>query len=90
MTSTASPRPPITCTIAGTCGWAEACIVFEGLHFGELTWAQLLGNVPTPYRYYENSAEKNDRNMFLKAHYTLSPGLYLMGDLQFRHGGLHV
>ncbi len=57
---------------------------FEGLHFGELTWAQLLGNVPTPYRYYENSAEKNDRNMFLKAHYTLSPGLYLMGDLQFR------
>ena len=83
MTSTASPRPPITCTIAGTCGLGGSLYRFEGLRFGELTWAQLLGNVPRRIA-TTRTARKNDRNMFLKAHYTLGPGLYLMGDLQFR------
>lgn len=58
---------------------------YEGIHFGQLTWAQLLGAVPTPFRYYENTATKDDRNVFLKLHYTLSPGLYVMGDLQYRN-----
>lgn len=39
---------------------------YEGLHFGEVIWAESFTGAPNDYRYYENSADKRDANLFLK------------------------
>lgn len=57
---------------------------YDGGHFGEIIWARVAGNTNIRDRYYDNNAIKDDRNIYAKATYEVSPGLNLFGDLQVR------
>ncbi len=57
---------------------------YEGLHFGEVIWAQYMGDGEKDQRYYENDALKTDFNLFAKANLEVLPGLHTFLDLQFR------
>ncbi len=57
---------------------------YDGAHFGEIIWARIAGNTNIRDRYYDNNAIKDDRNIYAKATYEVSPGLNLFGDLQVR------
>ncbi len=57
---------------------------YDGDHFGEIIWARVAGNTDIRDRYYDNNAIKDDRNIYAKATYEVSPGLNLFGDLQLR------
>ena len=57
---------------------------YDGDHFGEIIWMQYAGNTNIRDRYYDNVAVKDDFNLFAKATYEVSNGLFLYGDLQGR------
>lgn len=57
---------------------------YDGDHFGEIIWARVAGDTDIRDRYYDNNAIKDDRNIYAKATYEVSPGLNLFGDLQVR------
>lgn len=57
---------------------------YDGGHFGEIIWARIAGNTNIRDRYYDNNAIKDDRNIYSKATYEVSPGLNIFGDLQVR------
>ncbi|MDG1278195.1 MAG: TonB-dependent receptor [Algoriphagus sp.] len=57
---------------------------YDGDHFGEIIWARVAGATNIRDRYYDNNAVKDDRNIYSKATYEVSPGLNLFGDLQVR------
>ena len=57
---------------------------YDGDHFGEIIWARVAGDNEVRDRYYDNNAVKDDRNIYAKATYDISPGLNLFGDLQVR------
>ncbi len=57
---------------------------YVGDHFGEVIWAQFMGNGSIRQRYYDNTGEKSDFNTFLKATYFLNTNLSIFGDIQFR------
>ena len=57
---------------------------YDGDHFGEIIWARVAGATNIRDRYYDNNAVKDDRNIYAKATYEVSPGLNLFGDLQVR------
>jgi iron complex outermembrane recepter protein len=58
--------------------------IYEGLHFGEVVWAQFAGDIPQGYRYYENDARKTDFNIYNKWNYRLSDRWDTYLDLQYR------
>jgi iron complex outermembrane receptor protein len=57
---------------------------YDGDHFGEIIWARVAGATEIRDRYYDNNAVKDDRNIYAKVTYEVSPGLNLFGDLQVR------
>jgi iron complex outermembrane receptor protein len=57
---------------------------YEGLHFGELVWAQFASNSFPGHRYYENDGLKQDVNLYGKALVPLSDILHAYADLQVR------
>ncbi|TDQ17129.1 iron complex outermembrane receptor protein [Algoriphagus boseongensis] len=57
---------------------------YDGDHFGEIIWARIAGATNIRDRYYDNNAVKDDRNIYAKATYEVSPGFNLFGDLQLR------
>lgn len=57
---------------------------YEGDHFGEIIWAKLAPLDEPFQRYYFNTAEKSDFNIFGKATVAVSEKLALYGDLQLR------
>jgi iron complex outermembrane receptor protein len=57
---------------------------YDGDHYGEIIWARVAGETTIRDRYYDNNAVKDDRNIYAKATYEISPGLNLFGDLQVR------
>jgi iron complex outermembrane recepter protein len=57
--------------------------IYEGDHFGEIIWGKYL-NTDIRHRYYDNSAEKTDFNIFGKVYYEILNGMFLFGDMQFR------
>jgi len=57
---------------------------YDGDHFGEIIWMQFAGNTNIRDRYYDNVAVKDDVNLYAKATYEVSNGLFLYGDLQGR------
>lgn len=61
-------------------GWNR----YIGDHYGEIIWAQFPGNSQIRDRYYDNTAEKEDLNMYLKTFYQLTESLNLFADLQGR------
>ncbi len=61
--------------------------IYEGLHFGEVVWAQFAGEMPKGFRYYENNARKTDFNIYYKWNYRLSDKWDSYLDLQYRRVG---
>ncbi|MEO6759654.1 MAG: TonB-dependent receptor, partial [Saprospiraceae bacterium] len=60
---------------------------YVGSHYGTLVWSEQYIGVPKDYRYYQNHADKNDANIFLKTDLHLRPGLTGLIDLQLRRVG---
>jgi len=60
-------------------GWSR----YLGDHYGTIIWAEVAGDAPKDYRWYEGSGDKNDWNTYLKALLPAGP-LVLYGDLQLR------
>lgn len=70
-------------------GWNR----YLGDHFGEIIWSEYAGLSNIRDRYYDNSAEKSDLNVFLKTFYRLTENLHLFLDLQgrliyYEYGGI--
>jgi iron complex outermembrane recepter protein len=57
---------------------------YEGLHFGEVIWAQYATNLDIRKRYYEDYGIKTDLNFYAKTNYQIIGELNLFADLQFR------
>jgi iron complex outermembrane receptor protein len=57
---------------------------YEGAHFGEVIWAEYSPTNSIRNRYYENDADKTDWNIYGKATYELTEGLFSFLDLQVR------
>lgn len=58
---------------------------YEGGHFGQVIWARFASQSELGDKYYDNSATKNDGNVFAKANYQISSKFSLFGDLQLRN-----
>ncbi len=57
---------------------------YSGDHFGEVIWSEYAINIDKDYRWYENTGEKRDFNIFAKINYQLSEKINIYGDIQFR------
>ena len=58
---------------------------FEGDHFGEIIWAQFAGNADYRHRWYMNTGDKTDFNLFGKMTVQASDKISLYGDVQYRN-----
>jgi iron complex outermembrane receptor protein len=60
---------------------------YAGDHFGRIAWIKnYVGDHLDPSDdYYRNTTDKRDANLFVKASWTVTKGLSLYGDLQYRH-----
>ncbi len=58
---------------------------FEGDHFGEVIWAQFAGNADYRHRWYMNTGDKQDFNIFGKITVQASDKVSLYGDVQYRN-----
>ncbi len=57
---------------------------YQGKHFGEVIWTESFTGAPNDYHYYENTADKQDANLFLKLESSPSKRLSTFVDLQVR------
>ena len=57
---------------------------YQGVHYGEVIWAQNAGGSSIRDRYYESDAKKIDNSVFAKATYKINEQLSIYGDLQGR------
>jgi iron complex outermembrane receptor protein len=57
---------------------------YIGAHYGNIIWAQFASNSVPDLKYYNDSAKKNDANIFGKIDYQLSKKLSVYADLQYR------
>jgi iron complex outermembrane receptor protein len=57
---------------------------YDGDHFGEIIWMGTAGATQIRDRYYDNTAVKDDVNLYAKATLEASKGLFLFADMQFR------
>jgi iron complex outermembrane receptor protein len=62
-------------------GWNQ----YKGQHFGEVIWAQYASNAAPHQRYYNDTASKNDFNVFFKVNYLLFEKLNVFVDVQERN-----
>lgn len=58
---------------------------YEGKHFGEVIWAESATGAANDFRYYDNDADKQDANVFLKVETSPVEGLTSFVDLQIRN-----
>lgn len=58
---------------------------YFGKHFGNVIWAQYMSTVPINHRYYMNTGNKNDGNIYLKTNIKANRKLNLFIDLQVRN-----
>lgn len=61
--------------------------IYEGLHFGDIIWAQFAGTMPKGFRYYENDARKTDFNIYQKWNRRLAERWDAYVDVQYRRVG---
>jgi len=59
-------------------------------HFGEMIWAEFASQAEIDHVFYDNAADKADRNVFLKVIYTPGDRLSLYGDVQYRNITYHA
>lgn len=57
---------------------------YVGLHYGEIIWAQLASNSSLTEKYYNDTANKSDFNVFAKINYLLANKLNIFADIQYR------
>ncbi|OWY24971.1 TonB-dependent receptor, partial [Sphingobacteriales bacterium UPWRP_1] len=57
---------------------------YNGLHFGEVIWAQYAANGNINHRYYESNGYKTDANLFVKTEYQINNRFGLFTDVQYR------
>ena len=57
---------------------------YDGLHFGEVIWAQYASNGDIRHRFYESRSDKSDFNTYLKVNYQATSKLNLFADAQVR------
>lgn len=57
---------------------------YVGTHFGEIIWAEFASNGSLNHRYYNDTADKKDFNVFVKANYLITQKLNLFADVQYR------
>ncbi|MDY0342878.1 MAG: TonB-dependent receptor [Lentimicrobium sp.] len=58
--------------------------IYDGLHFGNVIWAEFAQTAGYNHRWYENTGKKQDLNIYVKAQYQAARKLSLYGDLQLR------
>ncbi|MFK7905801.1 MAG: TonB-dependent receptor [Chitinophagales bacterium] len=58
---------------------------YEGDHFGEVIWAQFMGNGNLGHRFYDNVGDKKEFNVYLKSELQHSDKLNTFIDLQYRN-----
>jgi len=61
---------------------------YTGKHYGNVVWAQYA--IDKDYRYYYNTADKNDFNLYWKADKALSKKWRAFLDVQYRHIQYHI
>lgn len=74
-----TPESNLQFTLAG--GYNE----YRGKHFGQVIWAKFASNGDNDRHYYENKANKDDFNTYLKVNYNPVASLNLFADLQYRY-----
>jgi len=57
---------------------------YDGLHYGEVIWAEFAQTAGYNHRWYEGTGDKRDLNFYTKAQYQASRQLSLYADLQLR------
>ncbi len=57
---------------------------YDGLHYGEIIWAQYASNSELYKHYYDDTAHKTDFNVFVKASYLITKQLNIFADVQYR------
>lgn len=61
-----------------------AYTAYDARHYGRITWAEV--GLPVPvHTFYNNSAFKNDGNLYVKINWEVKPGLFLYADAQYRY-----
>ncbi len=62
---------------------------YDGDHFGEVIWARF-ANANLRHRYYFNTGQKTDFNLYGKVFYQITPKLNVFGDAQIRTVGYAI
>lgn len=57
---------------------------YKGDHFGEVIWVQKASEIDFKHRWYENTGDKTDFNIFSKVNYALDDNFNLYADFQYR------
>lgn len=57
---------------------------YDGLHYGNVIWAEFAQTAGYDHRWYEGTGDKRDLNFYTKAQYQAGKKLSLYADLQFR------
>lgn len=63
---------------------------YDGMHYGEIIWAQFASNSAIRDRYYENNGLKTDFNIYAKVNYNLTKKLIGFLDFQYRRVSYNV
>ena len=58
--------------------------IYDGGHFGEIIWGQHLEEVQKDQRYYDNTGNKKEANIYGKLNTDVNSGLHLYVDMQLR------
>jgi iron complex outermembrane receptor protein len=57
---------------------------YDGDHYGNVIWAQFLGDAGYNHEWYSNNALKKDFNLYAKYNYQIAEKLNLFADVQYR------
>ena len=58
--------------------------IYDGDHFGQIIWGQHLQDIQKDYKYYDNTGEKKEFNIYSKLNYSLNTNFNIYADLQYR------
>mgnify|MGYP000123007172 CR=1 FL=1 len=58
--------------------------IYEGLHFGEVIWAQYASNGELGHEWYTGDSRKLDFNVYARANYDITNKINAFADLQYR------
>lgn len=63
---------------------------YSGDHFGEIIWAEYASNSQKDHRYYDNTGDKTDWNVYGKVNWQTTEKINVFADLQLRQVGYKV